>query len=85
MDFWKVLKVLLQFAIHKCLKVHIPYPMSSSKTCVDYAKYGLMVNHINYNPACFPVTYASISPLLHADMHRTISHWDVQLHINHAE
>ena len=54
MYFWKVLKVLPQFTIHKCLKVNIPYPISSSKPCTDDTERGLMVNHINYNTACFP-------------------------------
>ena len=53
MCFWKLLKLLLQFTIRKHLKVHTPYPISSSKACADDTKCGLMHNHI-CNPACSP-------------------------------
>ena len=38
----------------QCQKVHISNPISSSKGCADDTKRGLIVNHIDYNPACFP-------------------------------
>ena len=59
--------------------------MSSSKGCSDDTKRGLMANHINCNAACFPRYMRLNFTLLHAHMHRAISHRAVKLHINHAE
>ena len=52
--FLKLLKLLPLFTIRKHLKVHMPYPISSSNACAHDIKRGLMVNHI-YNPACSPL------------------------------
>ena len=72
-----------QFAIRKCLKVHIPYSISSSKDCDDDKKHdGITITIIILH--ALPVKCASMSLLPHAHIQRTISYRAIQLHINHA-
>ena len=60
--------------IYKRLKVYIPYPITSSKSCADDTKHGLIVNHINYNPACLPHCMRFNFPTAALIMPNNISH-----------